>query len=259
MIEYIMEKIAHKIGKDPLQVKLVNMAKKDNPIPTLIEHLKKDSNYNERLHEINTFNSNNRWRKRALKITPMTYDLFYIGPYNSLISIFHGDGSVGITHGGIEMGQGINTKVAQVCGYMLGIPLEKISIKPSSSFTSPNCMATGASIGSECVSFATMKACEILLERLAPVKEMMNNPPWEVLIEEAFKLGIDLQASYLYSSKDGVKPYDIYGACALEVEVDILTGNHDIRRVDLLEDTGRSLSPQIDVAQVVIFLNFIIG
>ncbi|CAH0625317.1 unnamed protein product [Chrysodeixis includens] len=250
MIEYVMEKIAHKIGKDPLEVKKINMAKEDNPLPDLLDHLKKDSNYDERLEEIKQFNSNNRWRKRALKIMPMTYELFYISPYNSLISIFHGDGSVIITHGGVEMGQGINTKAAQVCAFVLGIPLEKISVKPSSSFTSPNSITTGASIGSESVVFATMKACEILLERLAPVKEMMPKSSWEELIEEAYKLGVDLQASYLCSIKDDLKAYDIYGVCALEVEVDILSGNHDVRRVDILEDTGRSLSPKIDVGQI---------
>ncbi|XP_063894594.1 xanthine dehydrogenase [Helicoverpa armigera] len=251
MIENIMEKIAHKTGKDSLHVKLANMAKDNNPLPELIETLKIDANYNERLEEVERFNLKNRWRKRALKLMPMTYELFYIGPYNSLISIYHGDGSVVITHAGIEMGQGINTKVVQVCGYKLGIPIEKISVKPSSSFTSPNAMTTGASVGSECVAFATMKACDILLERLAPVKEMMKNPTWEELIEEAFKAGIDLQASYcMKAENDGIKPYDVYGVCALEVEVDILTGNHDVLRVDLLEDTGRSLSPKIDIAQI---------
>lgn len=253
MIENIMEKIAHVTGKDSLHVRSVNMTTEDNPLPDLIEHLKKDSDYDERLKEVKEFNNKNRWRKRALKLMPMNYELFYIGPYNSLVSIYHADGSVAISHGGIEMGQGINTKVAQVCAYTLGIPLEKISVKPSSSFTSPNAMATGASVGSECVSFATMKACEIILERLAPVREKMDNPSWDDLIQKAYTLGVDLQACYMYSSKDDVKSYDVYGVCALEVEVDILTGNHDIRRVDLLEDTGRSLSPKIDVAQVELF------
>lgn len=245
-----MEKIAYKIGKDSLAVRLANMSKNDNPIPELIQQLMKDSNYDERSKEVKTFNDQNRWRKRALKLLPMTYDLFYIGPYNSLISVYHADGSVTITHGGIEMGQGINTKTAQVCAYLFGIPVEKISVKPSSSFTSPNMIATGASVGSECIAFATMKACEIILERLAPIRETMKDPTWEDLVEQAFQAGVDLQASYMYSSKDDIKPYDIYGVCALEVEVDILTGNHDIKRVDLLEDTGRSLNPMIDVAQV---------
>ncbi|CAB3227797.1 unnamed protein product [Arctia plantaginis] len=250
MTEYIMEKIAHKIGKDPLEVRLANMSKENNPVPDLLQQLMKDCNYDERIKEVKTFNDENRWRKRALKVIPMTYDLFYIGPYNSLISVYHADGSVVITHGGIEMGQGINTKTAQVCAYKFGISVEKISVKPSSSFTSPNMMATGASVGSECIAFATMKACDLILERLAPIREKMKDPTWEDLVEKAFQADVDLQASYMFSSKDDVKPYDIYGACALEVEVDILTGNHDIRRVDLLEDTGRSLNPVIDVTQI---------
>lgn len=250
MIEHIMERIAYNLGKDPLEVRLFNMSKEDNPIPDLIEQIKRDANYNDRLKEIQTFNENNRWRKRAMKLIPMTYELFYIGPYNSLISVYQGDGTVVVTHGGIEMGQGINTKVAQVCAYALGIPLDKISVKPSASYTSPNSMATGASIGSECVSYATMNACKIILQRLEPIRAKLNKPTWEELVKEAHYSGVDLQASYMYSTNEEVKPYDIYGVVILEAEVDILTGNHDVRRVDILEDTGRSLSPQIDITQV---------
>lgn len=251
MIENIMERIAYNTGKDPLEVRDLNMRKENNIVPELIDQLKRDSNYDERLTNIAQFNKENRWRKRALKLIPMTYELFYLGPFNSLVSIFHADGSVAVTHAGIEVGQGLNTKVAQVCAYTLGIPLEKVSIKPSSNFTSPNSMATGASIGSECVSFATMKACEIILERLKPIREKLEKPTWEDVIKEAFNSGVELQASYMFSTtREEVKPYEISGAVAMEVEVDILTGNHDIRRVDLLEDTGRSLSPEIDVAQV---------
>ncbi|KAL0828977.1 hypothetical protein ABMA28_003866 [Loxostege sticticalis] len=250
MIEYIMERIAYNLGKDPLEIRLKNMNKKDNPVPELIEQIKKDSNFIERTNDVKIFNSENRWRKRAIKIIPMTYDLHYLGPYNCLISIYHADGSVSLTHGGTEMGQGINTKVAQVCAHMFGIGLEKVSVKPTSSFTSPNAMCTGASIGSECVSFATVKACEIILERLKPIREKLGNPSWEVLIKEAHNACVDLQASYAYTTKEDVKPYDIYGVVVMEIELDILSGNHDIRRVDLLEDVGRSLSPQIDVAQI---------
>ncbi|XP_060804308.1 xanthine dehydrogenase [Amyelois transitella] len=251
MIEYIMERIAFNLGKDPLQVRLLNMAKKDNPIPGLIDQLKFDANYDARLQEVKAFNDRNRWRKRAIKLIPMTYDLFYIGPFATLVSIFHADGSVIVNHGGIEMGQGINTKVAQVTAYKLGIPLEKVSVKPTSSFTSPNSMATGASVGSECVCYAITKACDELLQRLEPIKSKMRNPTWEQLITEAYNSGVNLQSSQIYSTSDEkVKTYFIYGVVIMEVEVDILTGNHDILRVDLLEDTGRSLSPLIDVGQI---------
>lgn len=255
MIEYVMEKIAYQLGKDPLQVRMQNYSK-DNPILEMIEQIKKDANYDERIKDIKKFNDSNRWRKRSLKLIPMTYNLIYFGPYNSVVSILHGDGSVVLTHGGIEMGQGINTKAAQVCAYTLGIPLDKVSVKPSTTITSPNNMVTGGSIGSECVAFAVNKACEILMERLKPIKAKMNNPSWEQLVQQAYLENVDLQASYLNTTKE-IKPYEIYGVALLEAEVDILTGNHDVIRVDLLEDIGRSLSPEIDIGQVSILFKII--
>lgn len=254
MIEYIMEKISFMLKLDPIEVRLLNMSTEKNPIPELINQLKIDANYDDRKKEIEEFNKNNRWRKRAIKMIPLTADIFYTGNFNALISIYHADGSVMITHGGIEMGQGINTKAAQVCAYILGIPLEKISVKPSNSFTSPNAIVTGGSIGSECVAYAVKKACEVLNDRLKPIKEKMGTPTWEKLIAGAFDAGLDLQASSVFNLSDG-KPYDVYAVGILELEVDILTGNHDVIRVDILEDTGRSLSPEIDVAQVSLTYN----
>ncbi|XP_023954191.2 xanthine dehydrogenase-like [Bicyclus anynana] len=249
MIENIMEYIAYNIGKDPIQVRLLNMEAENNPFPDMINQLKNDCEYDKRNEEVISFNEQNRWMKRALKLMPMTFEIYYFGNYNSVVSIYHADASVVICHGGIAMGQGLNTKVAQVCAYVLGVPLDKIRIKPSTSLISPNAMVTGASIGSECVAFATKKACEIILDRLNPIKAK-GSYTWEELITKAYEDGVDLQATYMYSSKDELKPYNVYAVCALEVEVDMLTGNHDVRRVDILEDTGRSLSPMIDVGQI---------
>lgn len=255
MIELIMEKIAFYTGQDPIDVRLKNMVpelqEEVNPIPEMIEQIKKDAEFDSRKKEVDNFNAQNRWRKRAIKILPIAIDIYYIGNLNSIVNIYHGDGSVVIIHGGIEMGQGLNTKVAQVCAYELGIPLEKVSVKSSTSFTSPNSIVTGGSVGSECVAYATIKACETLNERLKPFKEKSDNPKWEEIIAEAYKAGINLQATYMYSPvRDDVKTYYVYAVGMIEVELDILTGNHDVRRVDILQDTGRSLSPQIDVAQV---------
>lgn len=250
MIENVMEKIAYHTGKDPLEVRLNNINQEPNyPIPEMINQLKNDADYEKRKKDVDNFNDNNRWRKRAIKLIPLSIDIIFTGNFNALISVYHGDGSIVITHGGIEMGQGINTKAAQVCAYKLGVPLNKISVKPSASFTSPNCIVTGGSIGSEYVALAVVKACEILNQRLEPFKK--DNPIWEDAIEAAYKAEVDLQASYMVGvKKDNFQTYYVYAVGIMEIEVDILTGNHDVLRVDILEDTGRSLSPEIDVAQV---------
>lgn len=251
MIENIMEMIAYYTRKDSIHVRLQNMSRENNPLPEMIAQLRKDSDYDTRMNDVKTFNKNNRWRKRGLKLIPLTIEIFYPGNFNAIVSIYHADGTVVIMHGGIEMGQGMNTKAAQVCAYALGIPLKKVSVKPSTSFTSPNNIVTGGSVGSECVAFATLKACEILNKRLEPVRVKLKNPTWEQIVAQAFVDGINLQASYMFSHiTDAVKPYDVYAVGILELEVDILTGNHEILRVDILEDTGRSLSPEIDVAQI---------
>jgi xanthine dehydrogenase/oxidase len=67
---------------------------------------------------------------------------------------------------------------------------------------------------------------------------------------------VNLQSGYMMSSADALGGYDVYGVCAVEVELDVLTGQHIITRADLLEDTGVSLSPEVDVGQVTFHLNF---
>lgn len=83
----------------------------------------------------------------------MKYPIEYFGQQSALVSIYNRDGTVAIAHGGIEMGQGINTKVAQTAAFILGIPLEKISIKPTNNLTTPNVNVTGGSFASEICCF----------------------------------------------------------------------------------------------------------
>ncbi|XP_047028790.1 probable aldehyde oxidase 2 [Helicoverpa zea] len=249
MIEYMMEKIAFTLKQDSMEVRLLNMDLEDNPIPEMITQIKKDADYDDRCKEVEEFNKNNRWRKRAIKMIPISVDIAYYGGFNATVSIYHGDGSVVVTHGGVEMGQGINTKTAQTCAYILGIPLHKISVKPSSSFATPNTFVTGASVGSESVVFAAKKACEVLNERLKPIRESLDNPTWADLIVSAHTAGLDLKATYTFATTDA-SSYKVYAVGMLELELDILTGNHDVVRVDILQDSGRSLSPEIDIAQI---------
>lgn len=180
MAENIMEHIAHVTKRDVNEIRLLNMPS-DSPMKKYFTDFRQSTDFDARKKEIDAFNEANRWKKRGISIVPMTFHLEYFFTMPALISVYHGDGSVSITHGGIEMGQGINTKAAQVAAHILGIPLEKIAVKASSVLTAPNSLVSGGSLASDCVPFAVMKACQALLERMKPIKEKMKDPKWEEL------------------------------------------------------------------------------
>ncbi|XP_070499173.1 uncharacterized protein [Chironomus tepperi] len=248
MIENIMEHIAFSVGKDPFDVRMANIPD-DSPMKEYMLDFAKSTDYQQRRNEIDDFNSRNRWRKRGIGIVPLKYPLNFFGTKHAMVSIYHGDGSVSVAVGGIEMGQGLNTKVAQTVALTLGIPLDKIQIKPSNSFSSPNAIVTGGSQGSEVSCFAVAKACEILNERLKPIKAKNPNNEWSETIAEAHNSNVDLVGTYMYKSTD-LESYNIWAASCAEVEVDVLTGNILINRVDIMEDVGESLSPGIDIGQI---------
>ncbi|XP_018569700.1 probable aldehyde oxidase gad-3 [Anoplophora glabripennis] len=251
-IDSIMEHIAYSINMDAADVKQANIDK--NKYPKVVKFWQDMQTWGDIAKMKNTikaFNAANRWKKRGMSIVPMAWTLEVVYNYTVLVSIFHSDGSVVVSHGGIEIGQGINTKVIQVCAYKFGIPLSKVTVKPSYNVIAPNCSTTGGSGTSESVCYALLKACDILLERMKPIRTKMGNPSWEDLIRQCFKSNIQLTSSGFYSEDEpGIQEYPIYGVCAAEVEVDILTGQNQILKVDIIEDVGDSMSPLIDIGQV---------
>lgn len=166
-----------------------------------------------------------------------------------IVSIYQADGSISICHGGVEMGQGLNTKVIQIASMVMGLPMDKFNIKPFNSLVCPNDVGSVASVTSEIACFIVKKACEILMERLKPIKEKNKGATWEEIVELAFMENVDLSANYMYKAQD-MEAYYVYGTSCAEVEIDVLTGSLILKRVDILEDTGESLSPGIDIGQI---------
>ncbi|KAG8312527.1 hypothetical protein J6590_020448 [Homalodisca vitripennis] len=110
MAEHIMEHIAHELGKDPLSVRMQNL-NRTLPTEALIEKIKEKSDYDKRKAEVEDFNKNNVWKKRGISLVPMKFPLTIGSNYHATVSVYRNDATVVITHGGVEMGQGINTKV----------------------------------------------------------------------------------------------------------------------------------------------------
>ncbi|XP_063888909.1 uncharacterized protein LOC135115838 isoform X1 [Scylla paramamosain] len=268
-MENILDHIASYLKKDPLEVRQLNLITpgvprllassheqtpiKDVILPLLLEK----ANFVQRKAEVEEFNRSNRWKKRGIAVMPEYYGFDYpsVFRYGLQVSIYAHDGTVAITHGGIEMGQGINTKVAQVAAYTLGIPLAQVVVKASETTVAANSTVTSGSFGSDLCAHGVRKASLALKERMDVEKEKIKKdtgkePTWLELVQHCFSHDVDLCERYWTAAKEHPPRYDIWAACCLEVEVDVLTGIYMIRRADVIEDAGRSMNPFVDVGQV---------
>lgn len=151
MIENIMEHIANVTGRSQYSVRLKNISIL-HPMYKMLSDFVVTSAFDSRKVAIDSFNLVNRWRKRGIAIVPLNYGLVFFGIFPVKLQVYS-DGTVAITHGGIEMGQGINTKAAQCAAFTLGIPLNQITIQATNSKTVPNASASGGSITSDSVCF----------------------------------------------------------------------------------------------------------
>ncbi|GAB0087487.1 hypothetical protein DMENIID0001_017960 [Sergentomyia squamirostris] len=248
MIENILEHIAVVTNQDPTDVRLANIPE-ESERRQFIQDFRESVEFRTRKDAIDVFNAENRWKKRGIAIVPMNYGTHFIGIRYALVSIHHGDGSVTITHGGIEMGQGINTKAAQVAAHVLGIDYSLVRVMPAYNFTSPNSLHSALSITTSGTAYAIQKACETLLQRIEPVRRENPTMAWPELIQRCFEQDVDLAALYMYNHSE-LESYDNFGVACADVEMDILTGNFLLNRVDILQDTGESMNPLLDVGQI---------
>lgn len=233
-------------------------------LPICWEDCKTQSKFEEVSKEIEEFNSKNKYRKRGIAMSSCVFSIGY--PFlfmcqaGALVNIYL-DGSVLVTHGGIEMGQGLFTKMIQVAATVLEIPIEKVYISETSTVTVPNATETGGSFVADLNGGAVMNACQILKDRLQPLRDAMPEASWEQLVQAAYFSRISLSASGFYKSREiGYDPkkqgegeyclYNSYGAASTVVEIDCLTGEHQILRADIVFDVGKSLNPAIDVGQI---------
>uniref|UniRef100_A0A663MG97 Xanthine dehydrogenase/oxidase n=1 Tax=Athene cunicularia TaxID=194338 RepID=A0A663MG97_ATHCN len=218
------------------------------------------SSYHARKKLIEEFNKQNRWKKRGMCIIPTKFGISFTVPFlnqaGALVHVYT-DGSVLLTHGGTEMGQGLHTKMIQVASRSLGIPTSNIYISETSTNTVPNTSPTAASVSADINGMAIHNACQTILKRLEPIKQSNPKGSWEDWVSSAYENCVSLSATgipdlgYDFEKNEG-KPfcYFSYGVACSEVEIDCLTGDHKNIRTDIVMDVGTSLNPAIDIGQV---------
>ena len=254
----------------------------DNVIHEITAQLTASSNYAERRQQIAAWNAANPVIKRGIALTPVKFGIsFNATIYNQAGALLHiyNDGTVLLNHGGTEMGQGLFTKVAQVVAAELGVPLSTIRVSATDTSKVPNTSATAASSGSDLNGKAAQAAAQTLRGRLtAHACEAYGVTAEEVqfadgmvrigektlsfaeLVMQAYHARISLSSTGFYRTPKihwdkttlSGRPffYFAYGAAVSEVAVDTLTGETQLRRVDILHDVGTSLNPAIDLGQI---------
>ena len=181
-IERIIDEIAMRIGRDPLDVRIANyygsdgrnttpyhMVVEDNVLPELTDDILKASDYRKRRDEISAFNAESPVLKKGISLTPVKFGISFTTTFlnqaGALIHVYQ-DGSVHLNHGGTEMGQGLFIKVAQVVAEEFQIDLDQIKITPTNTGKVPNTSATAASSGADMNGMAARDAAMTIKNRL---------------------------------------------------------------------------------------------
>ncbi|KAJ1386402.1 Aldehyde oxidase/xanthine dehydrogenase, molybdopterin binding [Sesbania bispinosa] len=229
-------------------------------LPSIWNKLAVSANYDQRTKMVKEFNRISTWRKRGISRVPVMFHLT-LRPTPGKVSIFS-DGSVVVEVGGIEVGQGLWTKVKQMAAFSLsaiqcdgtGELLDKVRVVQSDTMSLVQGGFTAGSTTSESSCEAVRLSCNILVERLRPLKEKlqeeMGTIKWEMLILQAYMQSVNLSASSFYVPSNNSMSYLNYGAAVSEVEVDLLTGETKFLRTDILYDCGQSLNPAVDLGQI---------
>ncbi len=294
-IENILDSIARALGKDSLDVRRANyygvgernltpynMAVTDNIIHELTDQLVASSDYHARREAITAFNAGSPILKRGLALTPVKFGIsFNVVHFNQAGALVHvyNDGSILVNHGGTEMGQGLNTKMAQVAAHELGVSFESVRVTATDTQKVANTSATAASSGADLNGKAVQDAARQIRERLATFavgkyggdaasvrfanSEVSVNGQtftFAEIVMQAYTSRVQLWSDGFYATpglhwdKETLQGrpffYFAYGAAVSEVVVDTLTGESKLLRADVLHDVGRSLNPAIDIGQV---------
>ncbi|PNT73993.1 hypothetical protein BRADI_1g06200v3 [Brachypodium distachyon] len=273
--EAIIEHVASTLGADTNAVRKKNLHDIDSlkvfygdaagdpqtySLVDIFDKLAASPEYKQRAAAVESFNGGSRWKKRGISCVPITYEV-RLRPTPGKVSIMN-DGSIAVEVGGVEIGQGLWTKVKQMAAFGLrplcadgeGL-LDKVRVIQADSLSMVQGGFTGGSTTSETSCEAVRQSCAELVERLMPIKESLEAtsgtaPSWSALITQATMASVNLAAHAYWKPDPAFVNYINYGAAVSEVEVDVLTGATTILRSDLVYDCGQSLNPAVDLGQV---------
>jgi len=234
--------------------------------------------------EAELFNTSSRYFKKGVAMMPVCFGIsFTKTPMNQARSLVHvySDGSVAVSTGAVEMGQGVNTKIAQVAAKVFGLPIEKVRLQTTNTLRIANTSPTAASAAADLNGKATQLACEAVLTRLKEVAAELveaeagaitlvdsvvfrdgekTDLGWQRLVMESHLRRVNLSEHAHYATpginfdwstaKGHPFAYHVYGTAVVGVTVDCLRGRYEIDYVKCCHDFGSSMNTAVDNGQI---------
>ncbi len=233
--------------------------------------------------EIKNFNETNKLHKKGMALMPICFGISFtktlMNQARSLVHVYT-DGSVGVSTGAVEMGQGVNTKLLQVAAAVFSIDPAKVKINTTNTYRIANTSPSAASATADLNGKATEIACHAILERLKQVAadEFKVEPglvelkeewiyvngakttwDWKKLVMSTFVRRISLSEHAHYTppgihfdpatEKGHPFAYHVYGTAIITVTIDCLRGIYEFDSVKVVHDFGNSMNYMIDIGQ----------
>ena len=302
VIENVMQEIAQTLGMDALDVRKINLyhdgdesrnttpygqVVRDHLLPEIYQSLEASSDYHRRVASVQAFNRNSKTHLKGIALSGIKFGISFTSKFlnqgNALVNVYT-DGTVQVSTGGTEMGQGLNTKIRQMVADEFGIPVGDVILMTTSTEKNNNTSPTAASAGTDLNGAAAVMACEEIKKRMAMFasehlkiaasaeqiqfidgtvrgRDIESAVPFGKFCDAARRERIDLGQRSFYATP-GVDfdretgrgtPFYYYtmGAAVAEVTIDRFTGDLVVDRIDLLMDIGQSINPGIDDGQVI--------
>ncbi|CAM2009389.1 xanthine dehydrogenase molybdopterin binding subunit [Acanthopleuribacter pedis] len=231
-----------------------------------------------------TFNAANRFRKKGIAMQPICFGISFTKTHmNQAAALVHiySDGSIGVSTGAVEMGQGVNTKMLQVAAGIFSVSADRLKIETTNTTRVANTSPTAASASADLNGKALEKACDCLRDRLLEqaARELgradtaglslkdnavwadgaATDLSWERLVMSAYlnRISLSQQAHYATpglhfdtnTEKGEPFAYHVYGTALYEVTLDIIRGTYAFDAVHVVHDFGQSMNPIIDLGQ----------
>jgi xanthine dehydrogenase large subunit len=294
-MESAMYEAASKLNVPVWKIQQQNLIRQDDAFPYGMQAgnnnavqcwniAEKEYKLSEKIKQVETFNHSNSQLKKGLALMPVCFGISFtntmLNQAGALVHVYN-DGSISVSTGAVEMGQGVNAKIRKVAAAVFSVSEERISIESTNTSRIANISPTAASTGADLNGNATRLACfEILKRLLQVVPVFLNENPddhyeiknevvfhngkstnliWNELIGKAYRERVSLSAHAFYATpniffdrtKEKGTPfaYHVNGTAIIEVTLDCIRGNFEIDAVEVIHDTGNTFAPAIDLGQ----------